>query len=482
MKETDAVELENYFPTPSSVDVRNGYVTHATGFAAPVETLAAYKSATTSKLFAAASTAIYDATASGAIGAAVVSGMGNARWQHINIGTAGGHFLLMVNGANKMRIYNGATWDADGGGTFTVTGVDTANCIHINNFKNRVWLIEKDSMRAWYLPVSSIAGAAASLDLSGLFRMGGYLMAMANWTIDNAAGIDDYAAFITSEGEVAVYKGIDPSSSLTWSLVGTFRMGKPIGRRCFTKAGADVLLLTTDGAFPLSKAMLTDRAIQSVAATDKIRNLINRDIISYSGNFGWQPIIHPIGQKLIINVPTAEGSLARQYVMNTDSKAWTVFTDWNAMCFETLGDALYYGGVNSVCQADIGNSDDGANILAVCQQAFSYFGNAGQQKHFKMVRPVMFSEASISPSVRMNVDYQLNKTTGSGSYSGGGGAVWDVADWDTSDWDAGLQITQRWLGVSGVGYSGGLRLVVSSRGFSIKWQSSDIVYELGQVL
>lgn len=31
-------------------------------------------------------------------------------------------------------------------------------------------------------------------------------MAMANWTIDNASGVDDYAAFITSEGEVALYR------------------------------------------------------------------------------------------------------------------------------------------------------------------------------------------------------------------------------------------------------------------------------------
>jgi hypothetical protein len=43
---------------------------------------------------------------------------------------------------------------------------------------------------------------------------------------------DDYAAFITSEGQVAVYSGADPASSTTWSLVGVFDIGAPIGRRC----------------------------------------------------------------------------------------------------------------------------------------------------------------------------------------------------------------------------------------------------------
>lgn len=482
MKPTEAVELENYFPTPSSVDLRGGMVSHATGFAAPVETLAAYQGSGAGELFAAAGGNIFDATTAGAIGAAAVTGMTNARWQHINIGTAGGHFLLMVNGADKMRIYNGTAWDADGGGTYTVTGVNTVNCIGINNFKNRVWLIEKDTMKAWYLPVSSIAGAANALDLSGLFKMGGYLMAMANWTIDNSAGVDDYAAFITSEGEVALYKGTDPSSSTTWAIVGTFVMGKPIGRRCAIKASADVLVLTTDGAFPLSKALLTDRAQQSLAATDKIRNLINQDVVTNSTTYGWQPIIHPLGQKFIINVPTVEGQTAKQYVMNTDSKAWCMFTGWNAICFETLGNELFYGGATKVYKADTGTDDDGAEIVAVAQQAFNYFGSPGTQKHFKMVRPVLFSESEVSPAVKLNVDYKLERTDGAGSFSSVTGSVWDVAAWDVSDWNTGLTLTQRWLSVTGIGYCGSIRLVTSTKGIAVKWQSTDFVYETGSIL
>lgn len=482
MKETEAVTMENWFPTPTSVDIRNGYASHKTGFMSPVETLATYSIGATSKLFAASGAAIYDATVAGAIGAAVKSGLANARFQTVTMGTAGGYFLMMVNGADKLLRYTGSAWQQDGDATGDITGVDTSTCIHINNFKNRIWLIEKNSFRAWYLPVSSIAGVAASLELSGLFKLGGYLMAMANWTIDNANGVDDYAAFITSEGEVALYKGTDPSSSTTWALVGTFRMGKPIGRRCYTKAGADVLVITADGAFPLSKALLTDRSQLSLAATDKISTVINTDINAYKSVYGWQPILHPLGKKMLLNVPTTEGSVAHQYVMNTTHGAWTKFTGWDAICFEVFADNLYFGGATAVYVADTGADDNGSDINTVCQQAFSYFGAKGQVKKFSMVRPVFASDGDINPAVLMNVDFQQNRTTTAPSFSGSGGAAWDVATWDVSDWTNPSGLVRKWQTVTGVGTSGGIRVVTATQDIGCRWQATDVVFEVGGVL
>lgn len=389
---------------------------------------------------------------------------------------------MMVNGADKLRRYTGSAWQVDGDGSGDITGIDTATCAHINNFKNRVWLIEKNSFRAWYLPVSSIAGAANSLDLSGLFKLGGYLMAMANWTIDNANGVDDYAAFITSEGEVALYKGTDPSSASTWALVGTFRMGKPIGRRCYTKAGADVLVLTSDGAFPLSKALLTDRSQLSLAATDKISNLITADIQTSQSIYGWQPILYPLGSKLIINVPEVAGVSAHQYVMNTTHGAWTKFTGWNAICFEVLNDVLYFGGATGVYKADTGQDDNGANINTVCQQAFSYFKTKGRLKQFKMARPVFSSNGDINPAVLMNVDFQESRSTVSPSFTASGGATWDTATWDVSAWISQNNLVRKWQTVTGVGFAGGIRVVTATMNLTCKWQSTDFVFEVGGVL
>lgn len=481
MKATEAVTMENYFPRPSDVISRNGYIKHKTGLTGNVDTIAFYNDGNNPELFGFVGGSIYDCTASGAVGSALVTGLANDRFQTINMGTAGGFFLLCVNGEDKMQVYNGTTWYEDGTTTH-VTGVDTADCVHINNFKNRVWLIEKDSFNAWYLPVSSIGGAANNLDLSGLFKLGGYLMAMANWTIDNAAGIDDYAAFITSEGEVALYKGTDPSSASTWALVGTFRMGKPIGRRCFCKAGADVLVLTTDGAFPLSKALLTDRSQLNLAATDKIANLINRAVSNYQTNFGWQPIIHPLGNKLIINIPVTEGAVSEQYVMNTTHGAWCKFTGWNAFCFEILDDKLFFGGIDGVFQADIGQSDDGSEITGVVQQAYSYFGSKGAIKKFQMARPIIISEGEIIPALLMNVDFKEQRTNTIAYRAGAAGTDWDVGDWDEASWTSEDNITAKWQSISGVGISGGIRLVTELKDISCEWVSTDFIYEVGGVI
>lgn len=477
----DAVIMTNWFPSTSSVDIRNGYQSHSTGITGDVETLMTYNYGSTEELWAVVDGDIIEVTASGAVGAAAVTGLSNSRFQSILMGTAGGNFLMAVNGLDKMHIYTGSAWYADGT-TTTVTGFDTAKAININNFKNRVWLIEKDSLRAWYLPVSSIGGAANSLDFSGIFKLGGSLISMTNWTIDNAAGIDDYAAFISSQGEVAIYQGTDPSSATTWSLKGTFRIGKPIGYRCAIKAGADVLILTTDGAFPLSKALLTDRSQMQNAVTDKITNLITEDINQYSSNFGWQPIIHPTGNKMLLNIPTVEGQTSYQYVMNTITGAWCKFTGWNAFCFEIMGNNLYFGGVDGVFQADTRTNDNGSDISATVQQAFHYFGDNTAQKHFKMARPIFFAEADISPSIRMNVDYNILSPQSIASYGDSGGSPWDVAPWYDSYWELGDIITKKWQTITGIGYSGGLGMMAVGNGVKIRWQATDILYERGGVL
>jgi len=334
-------------------------------------------------------------------------------------------------------------------------------------------------MNAWYLSVASIGGAANVIDLAGIFKMGGSLMAMGNWTIDNAAGVDDYACFITTEGEVALYKGTDPSSSTTWALVGTFRMGRPLGRRCMCKAGADVLVITSDGAFPMSKALLTDRSQTNLAATDKISTLINEDTKEYFNNYGWQPIIFPEGNKLIINVPQIENTRSIQYVMNTQHGAWCRFTGWNAVCLEVMDNNLFYGTDGAVVQCDTGTSDNGDEIVGYIQQAFNFFGAKGMQKIFRMARPIFQSESYIFPTVRMNIDFDTTKRTPLQSQSIGAGAEWDVAEWDTAEWVLGDIISKDWQSITGIGIAGGLNISTNLSGVSCQWISTDVIYEVG---
>lgn len=484
MPETDAVIMTNWFPSPSSVDVRNGHQISVTGFPSWVETLAYYAAPTVNQLFAVSGGNIYDATVPGPVGTAKVTGLANSRFQHANISTPGGHFMYLVNGNDGPQLYNGTTWQTvtTTSTPIAITGVTPSSFIHVNLYQNRLWFTERDSMRVWYLPVQSIGGAAQEVDLSAIFKLGGYLMCMANWTIDNVSGINDYAVFISSEGEFAIYQGTDPASADTWGLVGVFRVGRPIGRRCFIKVGSDVLVISADGVFPLSKALLTDRSQINDAISNKIINLINNDVQLYKGNFGWQPMLYPIGNKLIINVPEVENSTQYQYVMNTITGSWCKFTGWNATCWEFLNDGLYFGGNQVVCQADTGSDDNGAIIQTDVQQAFSYFKSPGELKQFTMTRPIFLSPGTINAAITVNVDYETNIPTSTPSFGGTSGSPWNTSPWNTSPWASSPTIIKNWQSVGAIGYSGALRMLVNAKDITVSWQATDFIYQPGGVL
>ena len=109
MAPQDAVTLENMFPSPTAVVMRNGYSSFFYGFSGQCETIMQYSGAATNKLFAVAGNKIYEATSGGSAGAALVSSLTNSRFQYVNNTTAAGNYIQAVNGADKMRVYDGTT-------------------------------------------------------------------------------------------------------------------------------------------------------------------------------------------------------------------------------------------------------------------------------------------------------------------------------------------------------------------------------------
>lgn len=508
MPATDAIYLDNYFPTPTSVDLRNGseYWANTEGSLSGdlPETLMAYNGVTASKFFAIDSEGIADITLGGEC-APDVTGLSNARFQYINFGTAGGHYISCVNGQDLAYLFDGTTWTQP-----SITGVSSDTFIHVNSFKNRLWYTQKDTTKAWYLPLNSISGAAISLDLGPLFRLGGYLMGMVTWTINDSSGVDDYAVFVSSEGDVVVYRGYDPSSASTWALVGQFRLGRPIGRRFYCKVGSDVILITIDGVIPLSQGLLVDRASKTVTLSDKIHTLIDTDIRNYSGNFGWQVILHPAGNKLVVNVPKAETTRHYQYVMNTLTKAWCTFgysqpsQSWNSTCFEIFEDELYFAGtpgafvefldlgVGTVWKCDTGTTDskhyfgipnpEGSAIYGYAKPAYSYFGARGQQKYFTMARPIFQVDGTIYAAIELNVDFENRNFPGTYYVQGANNtAPWDTSLWDVTYWAISGNVEKSWQTVNGIGFAASLTIAIYSS-IPVQWQSTDYVYQLGGVL
>lgn len=483
MDQKDAVVLENFFPATTDVMLRNGYSRYATGLSTQVESLLVYAGISSNKMKAATSSgSVFDVTSTGAVGAAELTGLLNGRWQYSNLTTTGGSYLCMVNGADVYRVYDGSSWNKDGDGSpYDITNVTSSTLISINVFKSRLWFIQKNTLKAWYLPINSIGGAAVALDLSSIFQDGGSLQEMGTWTIDAGYGVDDYAVWITTKGEVAVYRLTDPTTPTGIALIGIFRIGEPIGRRCMTKFAGDLLIICNDGIVPLSQALQSSRTNPKIALSDKIQYAMATAISNYSANFGWQVIPFPKKSQLYVNVPVNEGASQQQYVMNTITKAWCNFTGWAANCWDIYNEDLYFGGNGVVGKAWDTLADNGSSINGRVLQAFNDFGS-GLEKRATMMRPVYFTNGSPSVYANVNVDYDLSDTTAALSSSPITYATWDSALWDLAVWGADLAIQKSWQGCNGVGKAIAPQIKIAANGVQVQLVSTDLVYEKGAIL
>jgi hypothetical protein len=561
MQPLDAVQLVNFFPTPTDVTLRKGYSQASTGITGEVQTLMNYaKYDGTNKLFAVANGTIYDASTSTAT--SVFTGLGNSKFQHCMISTDGGNFIIAVNGQDAAMIYDGTNWykmattstaqtistitrggtgnltatlttatahglvtgnrvvisgatptqfngtyritvtsptvftytmatapsgNATVVGSYTVlgiTGVDSSVFVNVNMCQNRLFFVQKDTMTFWYLPVESIGGAALDFPLGAIARSGGYLQAMGTWTLDAGYGVDDLSAFVTSMGEVIVYKGTNPSDPNAWSEVGVWQMGQTFARRCFFKWAGDLLLLTQDGLVPMSAALQSSRLDPRINLTDKIYFAVSQAATNYYNEFGWQINYFASENMLILNIPTAYGK--EQYVMHTITKSWARFTGINAICWEVAADnKIYFGSDGFVGQFYSQTSDAGNNIVATAQQAYSYFESRGQLKRFTLVRPILQTDNGL-PTVLCGIstDFDTQPLTNQIAFNPSiiNIGLWDTAKWDDANWGGGLTVTKFWQGVTGTGFAGSVNINVASQGIEFHWASTDYVMERGGVL
>jgi hypothetical protein len=400
-----------------------------------------------------------------------------------------GTYVIDVTGASTFTytMATAPTADASVVGTYTtigITGVNSNTFVNVNLFKNRLYFTQKDTLTCWYLDVDAIGGAASPLYFGGIARNSGYLQAMGTWTLDAGQGADDYAVFVTSMGEVIVYNGTDPDDATTWALKGVWQLGQTFNRRCFFKWSGDLLLLTKDGLVPLASALQSSRLDPRVNLTDKIYFAVSQAATLYSDLFGWQINYYASANMLILSIPTSTGM--EQFVMHNITKAWGRFTDIQAYCWELSGDSeMLFGGNGIVGLFYNGYSDNGTNITATAQQAYSYFERAGQLKRFTLVRPILQSTGGVPNVVcGLSVDFDTQSQLGAVQFNPSTltDGVWDTSKWDQANWAGGLITTKVWQGVTGLGFAGSININVASRGIELHWASTDYVMEAGGVL
>ncbi len=472
-----ATVLDNFIAENGEVTLRNGFSEHATGMPADVESLMAYSAAGTRKLFAAAGSGIYDVTSSGAAGGAAVSGLANARFSHVMYGTTSGSYLVTCNGADGVREYNGSAWS-----TATITGVAAADLNFVTEHKGRLWFIEKESLSLWYLATNAIAGAATEFPVGTLCKDGGTLVAASSWSLDAGDGQDDLFVLVTSEGEVLIYGGTDPASD--YALIGIYKTARPIGPRCLSKYGGELVIQTRSGPVACSELM------HSVAVDDqKFAELVRSDFVAAAVNagtsFGWQTHLYSSRGWLMFNIPVSYATETfRQYVLNEG--AWFRFREMPALCWSELDGSLYFGAAGGVVHKADDSEASGDNdepVIGRVLWAWSRFGTAGSKK-FNMARPHMNADAAPTLYMQMMTDYEISPPSNQPTISdASSGEAWDEGDWDITAWAGSLNNYSQWIGISGEGHVGALYAQIETKALEVFTVNAvEISFEQGGVL
>ncbi|MGI9489348.1 MAG: hypothetical protein ACR2RF_26360 [Geminicoccaceae bacterium] len=469
-----ATILDNYFPQTNFVELRKGHTSHATGVgSSAVETVFSYRSGSTKKLLASGGGGIYDATASGAVGAPLASGFGSNRWQTTNFNSRG----ILVNGTDAPQSYDGSTISAAG---FTGSGLTPSDLFAVHPFKERLLFLENNSASFWFGGVDAVTGSLSEFPLASVHPEGGRAVAINTLTIDGGSGIDDLLCIFMESGDVLIYAGTDPSSASTFALIGIFSIGKPVGSRPLVKLGPDLIVITSDGYIPLRQFLRVARSQTNLAISDTISGAVSDAVRTFGANFGWQAVLYPRSNWLLFNVPKVEGGQADQHVMNTLTGAWCRFTGMDAVSWTNHEERLYFGGTGGVVfLADDTAADAGSSIIGDAQTAYVYFGGRARLKRFTNFRPILSSDATVEVSMGLGVDFQDAVGVNAVQSVATAGTLWNTELWDTFLWAGGGTIQKNWQTAADIGTAAAVRVKTETNNQSVQWFSTDVLFEPG---
>jgi len=566
-KSEGAAVLENWFPTPTGIRMRRGSQKYATiGSGNPVTSMAIYNSGNNARFFATNSTDLYDLTTvvdPDVSPTPSYSGMTGGDWSWLQFETAGGEFLIGVNGEDDGLIFNGVDWypvtdsnlyrldyDAqtvewgatgltvtggtsgatgviyrisDSGttgylwinavtGTFQdneiitastgsatvngvavlltpgVTGIAMSSLSYLASHRSRVWAIEKESLNAWYFDVEAISGAAHKFPLGGVFERGGSLLFIAEWSRDEGAGLQASLAFFTTEGEVAVYGGIDPSDSAAWSLKGVYRVGLPLGKDAWVKAGGDILIATDIGLIPISQAVDKDiGALTMIAVSQPIQDEWTLAVGARISR-PWAVESWPTKQMLLVAFPPADGHPEGMFVVNMLTGAWAPFTAWNGTTLQLFGSRLFWGTEDgTVVEAEVTGADQGAPYVCSCVPLFDDLKAPAALKIQSLARAVYRSPTAANLALTAKFDFDTVLPAAPDVSPVIDGDTWGTGIWGQAVWAESYQKSTfgGWQSVGGQGYAMSIGLQITSGGIAppdLDLVRIDTMYEIGDLV
>lgn len=431
---------QNGFFTTTGFRFRGGMTEHGlTADEDNIVTMHAYRFGITQKMFVATEENIYDATSPAAPPAtitAAVTGMTSGDWVSTQFTNTGGSYLTLVNGLDNPQQYNGSAWSEP---TFTFAGSETKDGLSfVFNFKNREIFLYAGSMDMYYGATSAISGALTLFPVGGVMKHGGSLLLGFDWSVAAGDGLSNKMVLVSTEGEIAVYGGIDPSSDL--KLENLYKIGKPLGKHAYLSLGGEAFIATVDGLIPMSK-IVSDTSEQGrglIAVSQDIEDLWRK--AANAVQTGWQFKLWNEGNIVFVSFPENDSLPQTTFAFNAQTFKWSVITGWTAACFETISGSIYFGSADGyVYRAEQSGSDNGTTFTVGLMYQFDPVGNIGTYKKAARATMTFVSTSELKPRLFARADGNSELPTwGQVTSFTGEAEGWDVGDWDVALYDAGV--------------------------------------------
>lgn len=467
-----AAVLENMFPTATGVVLRRGMQRWASiQEDVPVKSVFSYISGLTKQLFAGNANGIRDITTvpdpNTFSGPDVLTGQTSGDWVTVQFSTAGGNFLVGVNGEDPAFVYDGSTFGATAitfPGGYTQT---TADLSFVWVYKQRIWFIEQDSLNAWYLPVDQIGGELTLFPMGGIFTRGGSLLWGQAWSLASggSGGLSEQCVFTTTEGEVAAYQGLSPDPDQGWTKVSEYRIGIPMGKKAFIRAGGDIVIATTVGFISLATASRLDYAALGQGAVSYPIEDDWAQAVQERGQDDWRCQVWAEGQMVLVAPPTPAGSAPVLFVANSNTGKWATFTNWDVTAFEAFQGRLIFGSRNgAVRQGWVTGSDEGVQYVGKVLPLFDDLGAPASLKVMKVARAIIRSAVPVTERLSGQVNYRINFPSAPAVSVTPTGSVWDAGIWGTDIWDAvpGTIVSGDWVSIGGSGHDVAVGVQITS--------------------
>jgi hypothetical protein len=396
-------------------------------------------------------------------------------------------YTVMVNGVDGV-------WSWDGGAVAgsvieeTVTAPVGEPWIVPDQFSivlshmNRLWFADNNNLAIYYLPLQQKTGEVQPLPLNAVFKRGGTIRAMYSWTTDGAINLSDQLVIFTSNGECAIFGGVDPGPSGDFFMNGLFRFDAPMSKHSVINYGGELYVLISTGLVPMSTLMRAES--ENLGQSDK--NVVSEFFdtsLKYRARPGWSVFINPMSGRIYCNMPLGSVNNYRQMVRFMPNPVWGSWSNVPSRSWGWVDNRVFFG-------TDLGKiyemhpdflNDDGEPIRVDVQAAWSNYGTPAI-KHFKMVLPYLQSDGTPRPFVDVKVDYDMTPPNNQPDVTfADAGAEWDLAPWDTSSWGGDASTHNNWSGVGVIGHVGAPRLVALISNAEFALNGWDVLFETGSI-